>query len=332
MKAEMPRFIVGESVDHYELLALLGEGAYAEAYEARDTRSGELVVLKLPNPALLSEPSLFQRYQRECEIARRLSHPYVQGAVDDGADRSEPYLVLTYVSGRTLREVVDVDQPLPLDRALRYADQLAQALAYLHANGVVHRDLKPENVLVDADDNVRVGDFGTALLAGARRLTWRHLSENLGTPDYMSPEQVQGERGDQRSDVYAWGAVVYELVTGRPPFTGDNWMAVMAAHLARAPAPMRTLRPEAPPGLEAIVLHALRRLPEHRYASADEILADLARLDELGPASYDLSPEPALGGLAAAESAARLWKLVAVIAVGFLVFAAAVVVVAVALR
>src|SRR5262249_44496960 len=145
----------------------------------------------------------------------------------------------------------------------------------LHRQEIVHRDLKPENVLVAADGRLKIADFGTAMIRGARRLTWRHLSESLGTPDYMSPEQIQGERGDARSDIYAWGVMMYEFLTGGVPFEGDNWMAVMQGHLQRTPVRIRTRRPEAPAALEGIVLTAMRRQPENRYQSAEDLLADL---------------------------------------------------------
>ena len=178
-----------------------------------------------------------------------------------------------------------------------------------------------------------MADFGTAMLTGARRLTWRHLSESLGTPDYMSPEQVQGNRGDARSDIYSWGVSMYELLTGRVPFGGDNWLAVMAGHLQSTPTRILKLRPDVSPALDAVVLHAMRRHPENRYASAEEIVADLDHLDSLDPTAYDLSPEPPIGGLAAAaDSARRLWILVAGIALGFLALVAAIIGLTVVLR
>jgi serine/threonine-protein kinase len=238
------------------------------------------------------------------------------------------------VDGDSLRQRLrQYEGPLPVDQALDWGRQLVQALAYLHANGIVHRDLKPENILVTADGSLKVADFGTAMLTGARRLTWRHLSESLGTPDYMSPEQVQGNRGDARSDIYSWGVIMYELLTGRVPFGGDNWLAVMAGHLQGAPTRIRKLRPEVSPALEAVVLHAMRRYPENRYSSAEEIVADLDHLDGLDPAAYDLSPEPPIGGLAAAaDSTRRLWILVAEIAVAFIAVVAVIIGLSVVLR
>ena len=329
----MSRFKPGDRLDHYEIGELLGEGAYAETYRATDVETGDTVVLKCPNPQLFAEPSLFNRYRREAEVARRLDHPGVQRSLDTGKHRTEPYLVLEYVEGEPLRRRLRRGEgPLPIDQAVDWGRQLAETLAYLHSQGIVHRDLKPENVLVTPSGQLKVADFGTAQLAGARRLTWKHLSESLGTPDYMSPEQVQGERGDARSDIYAWGVMMYEMLTGRAPFKGDNSLAVMAGHLQATPSRPRDLRPEIPPALEAVVLHAMRRLPDNRYQSAKELVADLERLDTLDPSEYDQSPEKPIGGMAAAESVQRLWAYVAMIAVGFVGVVAIIITLSIVLR
>jgi serine/threonine-protein kinase len=329
----MSRFKPGEVLDRYEIVEMLGEGAYAETYKARDEESGRLVVLKAPNPTLFADPALFNRYRREAEVAKRLDHPGVQQAVDSGHTRTEPYLVLEYVEGEPLRRRIrDHKGTLPIAKVVDWGRQLASTLVYLHAQGVVHRDLKPENILVDKDDHLVVNDFGTARLDGARRLTWRHLSESLGTPDYMSPEQVQGNRGDQRSDIYAWGVIMYELLTGRVPFEGDNYMVVMAGHLTGTPKPPRKLRPDVPPALESVVLHAMRRYPENRYQSAVELLDDLDHLDTLDPKRYDTSPEKPMGGMAAAGSEKRLWAFAAIIAVCFIGVVAIILAVSVLLR
>ena len=330
------RFALGSHIDHYEIIEELGEGAYAETYLARDTVVDRLVVLKAPNPQLLADPAIFQRYRREAEIARSLDHPGVQRALDAGESRTEQYLVLEYIKGenmrRRTRELGAPRQQLSIELVLRWGEQLASVLDYLHGHGIVHRDLKPENILVDTDDDLKVADFGTALLDGAKRLTWKHLNDGLGTPDYMSPEQIQGERGDHRSDIYAWGILMYEMLTGTVPFRGDNWMATMAGHLTKTPEPVGHARKDCPPGLAAIVMHAMRRDPDHRYQDATDLLADLARYDTLDPNTYDLAPEPAIGGLAAAGSAKRMWLLAGAISLGFVAVCAIIVVLSVVLR
>jgi serine/threonine-protein kinase len=322
----------GQQLDRYQIVEQLGAGAYAKTYKAIDTTTGETVVLKLADGNLFADPANFNRYRREAEVAKRLDHPGVQRAVDSGAVRTEPYLVLQYVDGEPLRRRLRGKHPLPIDLVIDWGRQLADTLAYLHSHGIVHRDLKPENVLVTPDNRLVVNDFGTARLAGARRLTWKHLSEALGTPDYMSPEQVQGERGDARSDIYTWGVMMYEMLTGRVPFGGDNSLAVMAGHMQGHPKPIRKLRPDVPPALEAVVLHAMRRYPEHRYSSADAIVQDLDRLDTLDPATYDLSPEKPMGGMAASDSARRLWAWVAIIAASFIGLVAIIITLSIVLR
>jgi eukaryotic-like serine/threonine-protein kinase len=323
----------GELVDRFEILDPLGEGAYAETYKARDTRSGGTVVLKMPNPNLFADPGLFQRYRRESDIARKLDHPGVQRGLDGGDARTEPYLVLEYVDGDNLRRVLrSGPDVIGVETAVDWGRQLAEAIAYLHGQGIVHRDLKPENILVTTAGRLKIADFGTAMLEGARRLTWKHLSESLGTPDYMSPEQIQGERGDDRSDIYAWGVMMYELLTGRVPFRGDNWMAVMAGHLGEHATPIRQLRPDVPPALAAVVTHAMRRHPAARYQTAAELVHDLDHLDTVEPSAFDESPEPAMGGMAAINSERRLWALVALVAVSFLGLVAVIITLSVVLR
>jgi eukaryotic-like serine/threonine-protein kinase len=327
------RHQAGQIIDHYEVLEALGEGAYAEVYRARDVETGRIVVLKSPDPLLFSDPQVYQRFTRESKIAQQLDHPGLQHALELREDIHEPYLVLEYVEGKTLRcRIREFEGPVPLELALRWARQLADALAYMHGQGITHRDLKPENVLVGTGDSLKISDFGSAMLEGARRLTWRHLSESVGTPDYMSPEQIQGERGDARSDIYSWGVVVYELLTGDVPFGGDNWLAVMAGHLRRTPARIRHARPEVSPALEAVVLKAMRRYPKNRYQTAGELLEDLDRLDSLDASVFDFSPEPPMGGMAAIESKKQLWLYVAAVAAGFFALLALIIIVAVVTR
>ena len=315
----MARFQPDQVVDQYQIIELLGVGAYAETYKAIDKKTGVTVVLKMPDPGLFGDPSLFNRYRREAEVATRLDHPGVQRAIAWGKSGTEPYLVLEYIAGESLRRRITCqDEKVEVSQAIDWGRQLAEALAYLHSQGIVHRDLKPENVLVDTKGRLKISDFGTARLDGSCRLTWKHLSESLGTPDYMSPEQVQGERGDARSDIYAWGVMMYEMLTGGTPFRGDNAMAVMAGHLQGDVRPIRKSRPDVPPALEAVVLHAMRRHPESRYQSAEDLVADLNELDSLDPAAYDLSPEKPLGAMAVMASGKRLWAYAGLIALVFI--------------
>ena len=326
------RYKPGQIVDHYEIVEGLGEGAYAEAYKAKDTTTGRLVMLKSPNPLMFADPHVYQRFMRESQIARKLDHPGLQRALDLH-DEQDPFLVLDYIDGENLRlHLEGYEHGVPIPVVLDWGHQLAAALAYIHSQGVTHRDLKPENLLIDADGHLKIVDFGTALLTGARRLTWRHLSESVGTPDYMSPEQIQGERGDPRSDIYAWGVMMYEFLTGQVPFEGDNWIAAMAGHLQRDPRPIHQIRRDVPPALEAVVLKAMRRYPASRYQSADELLADLNDLDSLDLLTFDLSPERPMGGMSATPTGWRLWGYIGLIALGFIVALVLVVVVSVVLK
>jgi eukaryotic-like serine/threonine-protein kinase len=323
----MSRFSPGDQLDSYRIVELLGAGAYNESYKATDSRNGRTVVLKVPDPNLFADPATYNRYKREAEVARRLNHPAIQSAVDAGEKRTEPYLVLSFVEGDALSQRLRAGPGRPgtgarpgtgglaIDTAVDWGRQLAEGLAYLHHEGVVHRDMKPGNVLIGADDRVVIADFGTAQVAGARRLTFKHLTGMLGTPEYMSPEQAQGGRGDARSDIYAWGVMMYEMLTGQTPFRGNDWMQVMAGHLQGDPKPIRKLRPEVPAALEAVVMHAMRRHPENRYQTVDELLVDLGRLEpgrpaSLDPRAYDLSPEKPMGGLMAGRGGKGLFSKV----------------------
>ena len=288
------RYEVGQTVDDkYEILEALGQGGMNDAYKARDRSTGRLVVLKIPLSSLIGDPATYSRYQRELEIGRRLHHPNIQQLVDEGRlDGVTPYLVLDYVDGTLLREYLRQHAPLPVDEAINIADQLADALEYSHGKGVVHRDLKPENILIQPDGTVKLVDFGIALLQGARRLTFRRLTTGVGTPDYMAPEQVQGDRGDARTDIYAVGVMLYEMLTGDVPYHGDSPLSVMSQRVTTDAPLLRRQRPELPPQLEAIVWRTLRRDPAERYPSMAALRRDLTHLDEVVIPKY---PAPSSG-------------------------------------
>lgn len=283
------RFEAGQIVNgKYEILESLGQGGMNDAFKARDRATGRLVVLKVPLASLIGDPSTFSRYERELEIGKRLHHPNIQQLVEDGRldGGVAPYLVLEYVDGILLREYLSEHAPLAVDEAVSIAGQLAGALGYCHETGVVHRDLKPENILIQRDGTVKLVDFGIALLKGARRLTFRRLSTGFGTPDYMAPEQVQGDRGDARTDVYAVGVMLFEMLTGEVPYQGDSPLAVMSQRVTSDAPLLRTRRPELPPVVEAVVWRALRREPAERYASMADLRHDLEHLGEVAIPGY----------------------------------------------
>jgi len=230
-----------------------------------------------------ADPLFFDRFQREIQIGKKLDHPGVVKVLNE-EEGNHHYMVLEWVDGRLLRQVLNEEKKLPPERAIRIALGLCDALDYIHHNGVVHRDLKPENIMVDAQDRIKLIDFGIAANAGSRRLTFAKLTQAMGTPDYISPEQVKGKRGDARSDIYSLGIMFYEMLTGKVPFTGPNPFVIMNERLLNNPIPPREINPEITPQLQEIIYRALERDPRARYASAREFAIDLQHPEKVGVA------------------------------------------------
>jgi serine/threonine-protein kinase len=273
----------GDALDHYRIDAPVARGGMSTLYRATDLKNGRQVALKVPHPEMEAEPILLERFKREEEIGQLLDHPGVVKTYD-GEERSRVYMVIEWVNGRLLRSILNDEKKLPIERAVTIVLRICDALDYMHKHGIVHRDLKPENVMVDENDNIKLIDFGIAMKEDARRLTFVNLSATLGTPDYISPEQVKGQRGDQRSDVYALGILLYEMLTGRVPFIGPNPLAAMNERLLIDPPAPRELNEEISPELEEILYRALERDPRHRYATAHEMMWDLENQEQVGVA------------------------------------------------
>jgi serine/threonine protein kinase len=273
----------GEQLDHYRIEALVARSGMASIFRATDMRTGREVAIKVPHPEMEADPVLYDRFQREAEIGEKLDHPGVMKVLANG-DRSQIYMVMEWVNGRLLRQVLHDSGKLPLERATKIAVNIADALDYIHRKGVVHRDLKPENIMIDGDDQIKLIDFGIAGKEGARRLTFAKLSQVMGTPDYISPEQVKGKRGDGRSDIYALGVMLYEMLTGKTPFQGPNPFAIMNDRLMNNPIPPREVNPEISPEVQEVIYRALEREPQNRYSTANEFAWDLEHLDQVGVA------------------------------------------------
>jgi serine/threonine protein kinase len=265
---------VGERLDQYELTELIARSGMASIFKGRDLANGATVAVKVPYLQFESDVVFYGRFQREEEIGRRLNHPNIIHVISPKR-KSRMYIVMEYIDGTSLRAMMRDKRPLDTHKALDIARQTCGALVYMHGQGVVHRDLKPENILITESGQVKIMDFGIALDESARRLTWSGLSSTIGTPDYMAPEQVSGRRGDVRTDIYALGTMLYEMLTGNLPLTGENVYAVMRAKANEDPQPPSRYRPDLDPHLEEIVLHAIARLPRDRYRSAAEMQKDL---------------------------------------------------------
>jgi eukaryotic-like serine/threonine-protein kinase len=265
---------VGERLDQYELTELIARSGMASIFKARDLTNGATVAIKVPYLQFESDVVFYSRFQREEEIGRRLNHSNIIRLLTPKR-KSRMYIAMEYVDGVSLRAIMRDKRPLDVDRALDIARQICSALVYMHSQGVIHRDLKPENILITEGGRVKIMDFGIALDESARRLTWSGLSSTIGTPDYMAPEQVSGRRGDVRTDIYALGTMLYEMLTGNLPFEGENVYAVMRAKANDDPQPPSRYRPDLDPHLEEIILHAIARLPRERYSTAAEMQKDL---------------------------------------------------------
>ena len=263
----------GDRLDQYQVGELLARSGMASIFKAVDTDTGGVVALKIPHMQFESDVVFFERFKREEQIGQRLDHPNIVKVLRP-REKSRMYLAMEYVEGRSLRAMLS-GGPLAVEAALDIARQVCEALVYLHAHKVIHRDIKPENVLLTAPGQVKILDFGIALDESARRLTWAGLSAAVGTPDYMAPEQIGGRRGDERTDVYAVGTMLYEMLTGNLPHAAANPHALMRAKTQDDPKAPSYHLPSIDPALEAIILCAIARAPRDRYATVAELLAHL---------------------------------------------------------
>jgi eukaryotic-like serine/threonine-protein kinase len=270
----------GDTLDHYRIEGVAARSGMASIFRATDLDTGRTVAIKVPHPEMESDVVFFERFRREAEIGKALDHPGVMKVMDND-DRSQVYMVMEWVEGTLLRKLLS-QGTLPPERAIKIAIAICDALEYIHTHGVVHRDLKPENIMIDGDDRIKLIDFGIASKAGARRLTFAKLSQVMGSPDYISPEQVKGKRGDGRSDIYALGVMLYEMLTGRTPFVGPNPFAIINDRLLNHPVPPREIDPSISPELQEVIYRAMERDPKNRYSHARELAWDLQHLDQVG--------------------------------------------------
>jgi serine/threonine-protein kinase len=265
----------------YRLGAVIGQGGMAEVHRGRDVRLGRDVAIKLLRPDLARDPSFQGRFRREAQSAASLNHPSIVAVYDTGEDHGSgtvtPYIVMEYVEGRTLREVLASEGRLLPQRAMEITAQICAALEQAHRAGIVHRDIKPGNVMLTASGEVKVMDFGIARAVTGSSQTMTQTAAVIGTAHYLSPEQARGEHVDARSDIYSTGCLLYELVTGAPPFSGDTPVAVAYQHVREEPVPPSSVEPDVPASIDAVVLKAMAKNPANRYQTAAQMRTDLER-------------------------------------------------------
>jgi serine/threonine protein kinase len=284
---------IGDQFDRYQIQAHMAQGGMSDIYRAFDLVNHREVVIKIPDQSMLGDPAQFERFQRELSVMTTLNHPVILKGLGSGKYNRIPFLVTEFVDGQSLRALIESSAPFSPEKVIALARKIADGMAYCHRNDVIHRDLKPENILITTDEQPVIMDFGLALTKGSHRVTYSNLSATMGTPDYMAPEQIEGQRGDQRTDVYALGTIMYELLTGKMPFTGDNNMVVMAQHLNGTAPRVDKVNSSISPQLAAIVATCLARNPNDRYPDMTALIealdhpetVDLAILEKVNTAS-----------------------------------------------
>jgi serine/threonine-protein kinase len=292
-----PRLLGGR----YELDGVVGRGGMAEVYRARDIRLDRIVAIKTLRADLARDQIFQARFRREAQSAASLNHPSIVAVYDTGEDMATglpvPYIVMEYVDGRTVRDLLQEGHRLLPERSLEIIDGVLRALDYSHQAGIVHRDIKPGNVMVTRNGDIKVMDFGIARAMSDAQATMTQTAQVIGTAQYLSPEQARGERVDSRSDLYSTGCLLYEMLTGRPPFTGDSPVAIAYQHVRENPVPPSRVDPDVPPWADAIVLKAMAKSPADRYQTAGDMRADLQRaasgmpLSAAPPTRYDMYPQ-----------------------------------------
>jgi eukaryotic-like serine/threonine-protein kinase len=292
-----PRLLGGR----YELDGVVGRGGMAEVYRARDIRLDRIVAIKTLRTDLARDQIFQARFRREAQSAASLNHPSIVAVYDTGEDMATgvpvPYIVMEYVDGRTVRDLLQEGHRLLPERSLEIIDGVLRALDYSHQAGIVHRDIKPGNVMVTRNGDVKVMDFGIARAMSDAQATMTQTAQVIGTAQYLSPEQARGERVDSRSDLYSTGCLLYELLTGRPPFTGDSPVAIAYQHVRENPVPPSRVDPDVPPWADAIVLKAMAKSPADRYQTAADMRADLQRaasgmpVAAAPPTRFDMYPQ-----------------------------------------
>src|SRR5919109_4444535 len=271
--------LIGTVFDgRYRIERKLGTGGMADVYLAEDQELGRRVAIKILNDRHAADDQFVERFRREAKNAAGLSHPNIVSVYDRGTAEGTYYIAMEYLDGRSLKELIVSRGPAPVKTAVEYARQILAAVGFAHRHGIVHRDIKPHNVLVTGDDGrLKVTDFGIAR-SGASQMT--EVGSIIGTAQYLSPEQARGSPVDHTSDLYSVGVVLYEMLTGQVPFTGDTPLEIAMKHLSEVPTPPSELRPEVPHDLDSVVLRALAKDPADRYQSAEEMDSDLGRVRE----------------------------------------------------
>jgi serine/threonine protein kinase len=296
----MPQVLLGR----YEVGRLLGAGGMAEVYEGHDRLLARRVAIKVLLSQYAHDPGFLARFRREAQAAASLSHPNIVAVFDTGSQDDTWFIVMEYVAGRTLKDVIRTEGALYWARAAEIAADMAGALSAAHARGVVHRDVKPGNVMLTTDGKVKVMDFGIARASAVPSIT--QTAAVVGTAQYIAPEQAQGLEVDARSDVYALGCCLYEMLTGQVPFTGPTPVAIAYRHVREDPTPPRMLNPDVPVSLEQVCLKAMAKQPDDRYQTALEMRQDLERVRAGQPVSVGVplasQPTQAIGTAALADS------------------------------